>query len=52
MSEYSCTGPGANSLERVKWAKKVSEGEAKQLADISFIDDEGWVKRAFKVFTP
>lgn len=50
MSELNSQGPGANSEERVKWAKKMSEKEATRLASTSFIDDEGWVKIAFQIF--
>ncbi|KAH6786779.1 hypothetical protein C2S52_006331 [Perilla frutescens var. hirtella] len=50
LSEYNSRGPGGNSSERVKWAKKMTEEEAKQLASISFIDNEGWLNKAFNIF--
>ena len=30
FAEYNSTGPGANSLERVKWSKQLTEEEAKK----------------------
>ncbi|KAH6786782.1 Pectin lyase-like superfamily protein [Perilla frutescens var. hirtella] len=49
LSEYNCSGPGANSSGRVAWEKKLSEGEVNQLTNISFIDNEGWVKIALNI---
>ncbi|KAH6786781.1 hypothetical protein C2S52_006333 [Perilla frutescens var. hirtella] len=42
-------GPGANSSGRVAWEKKLSKGEVNQLTNISFIDNEGWVKIALNI---
>lgn len=49
MGEYSCSGPGANNSKRVEWAKKMSEKEAKQLASITFIDEEGWLNQPLTI---
>ena len=49
MAEYNCRGPGANTSGRVKWEPKLQVMEANRLTDISFIDDQGWVKKAFKI---
>lgn len=51
LSEYNSHGSGAERGERVKWAKKLSEGEVKQFASISFIDDQGWVNQAVNIFS-
>lgn len=49
LSEYKCWGPGSQSSKRVGWAKKLSDVEAKKLASISFVDEEGWINRAFEI---
>lgn len=43
--EERCRGLGSDTSRRVKWVKKLSEREVKQFTKISFIDDEGWVRR-------
>ncbi|KAF9605479.1 hypothetical protein IFM89_017498 [Coptis chinensis] len=42
-AEFNCTGIGSETAGRVKWEKVVSQKDADQLADISFIDQEGWL---------
>lgn len=51
MSEYNSRGAGAKSSERVKWSKKMSEGEAKKFASVSFIDTEGWITQALSIIS-
>ncbi|KAL1561614.1 pectinesterase [Salvia divinorum] len=48
LSEYNCRGPGSTNSRRVRWAKKLSAKVANKLATITFIDNRGWVKQAFK----
>ncbi|KAI3900399.1 hypothetical protein MKW92_028245 [Papaver armeniacum] len=42
-AEYMCTGPGANLQGRVKFAKKLTDAEAKPLLDPSYIDAAKWL---------
>ncbi|KAL1536189.1 pectinesterase [Salvia divinorum] len=49
MAEYNCRGPGANRSGRVTWESNLPAREVKRLTSISFIDNHGWVKNAFKI---
>ncbi|KAF9623099.1 hypothetical protein IFM89_036543 [Coptis chinensis] len=42
-AEFNSTGIGSETAGRVKWEKVVSQKDADQLADINFIDQEGWL---------
>ncbi|XP_073111186.1 putative pectinesterase 10 [Elaeis guineensis] len=41
--ESSCSGPGSNTSQRVKWMKELSPDELKKFTDMSYIDREGWI---------
>ncbi|KAF9605480.1 hypothetical protein IFM89_017499 [Coptis chinensis] len=43
-AEHECSGSGSNRSKRVSWIKELSDKDAAQLADISFIDQEGWLR--------
>ncbi|EYU32660.1 hypothetical protein ABFS82_14G034600 [Erythranthe guttata] len=45
FAEHNCRGLGSNTSKRVKWAKKLSEGEVEQLTRMSYIDNEGWMSK-------
>ncbi|XP_022979848.1 probable pectinesterase 67 [Cucurbita maxima] len=42
-SEYDCHGPGAEKGNRAPWAKQLTEKEAAQFMDISFIEGADWL---------
>ncbi|KAI3913591.1 hypothetical protein MKW92_043247 [Papaver armeniacum] len=42
-AEYMCTGPGANLQGRVKFAKKLTDAEAKPYMDLNFIGAAKWL---------
>lgn len=44
FSEVDCSGPGSNTSQRVKWAKKLSGHDIKYLTSVSsFINQDGWL---------
>ncbi|XP_022138633.1 probable pectinesterase 29 [Momordica charantia] len=43
-AEYGCYGPGSDMSHRVKWEKKLSSEEIRQLTSMSFVDTEGWLQ--------
>ncbi|KAL5848591.1 hypothetical protein ACOSQ4_006604 [Xanthoceras sorbifolium] len=45
FAEHGCYGPGSDTSDRVRWEKKLSSDEVKQLTSISFIDNEGWLQK-------
>ncbi|KAI3738230.1 hypothetical protein L2E82_28253 [Cichorium intybus] len=44
FGEYECTGPGAISLLRVKYAKKLTLKEASPFMNISYVDGSTWIR--------
>ncbi|MCL7038593.1 hypothetical protein MKW94_010865 [Papaver nudicaule] len=42
-AEYMCTGPGANLGSRVKFAKKLTDAEAKPYLDLNYINAAKWL---------
>src|SRR3982751_505545 len=43
FAEYNSSGPGANTVARVKWAHQLNEGEAKQFQVENFLKGrDGW----------
>ncbi|KAH6768376.1 Pectin lyase-like superfamily protein [Perilla frutescens var. frutescens] len=53
FAEHGCRGKGSDSSRRVKWANKLSERKLEELRSISFIDNEGWMKKlAFNILSP
>eukprot|EP00250_Pteridium_aquilinum_P004231 c14457_g1_i1 orf=377-1345(-) len=48
--EYSCSGPGSNTLKRVPWVKQMKSEDAKQFLSYSFIDpQQSWLRVANSV---
>lgn len=43
FSEYNCYGPGADTLNRVTWERRLSRQEVKELTSMSFIDSAEWL---------
>lgn len=41
--EYKCSGPGSSSNKRVKYAKMLSDVEAKPFISLTFIQGTKWV---------
>ncbi|KAK4258292.1 hypothetical protein QN277_007753 [Acacia crassicarpa] len=45
FAEYGCFGPGSNTSQRVSWSKtNLDSMFVKQMANMSFIDSEGWLQ--------
>ncbi|XP_050220669.1 probable pectinesterase 29 [Mercurialis annua] len=45
FSEVSCSGPGSNTSERVKWEKNLPLDELNKLVNINtFINEDGWIE--------
>ncbi|KAH7352229.1 hypothetical protein KP509_19G035800 [Ceratopteris richardii] len=42
--EYQCSGPGANSKNRVAWSYQLTASQAAPFQTISFIDGSSWVQ--------
>ncbi|XP_061979686.1 probable pectinesterase 55 [Populus nigra] len=43
--EANCKGPGANTLNRVKWEKKLTIQQLSRFSKSSFIDQDGWLAK-------
>ncbi|EEF39358.1 probable pectinesterase 67 [Ricinus communis] len=43
QAEYKCHGPGADTTDRVEWAKQLTEAEAEPFMSIDFIDGQQWL---------
>ncbi|KAJ6925723.1 hypothetical protein NC651_010213 [Populus alba x Populus x berolinensis] len=43
--EANCKGPGANTLNRVKWEKKLTKQQLNGFSKSSFIDQDGWLAK-------
>jgi len=43
--EANCKGPGANTLNRVKWEKKLTIQQLSRFSKSSFIDQDGWLTK-------
>ncbi|EOA22536.1 hypothetical protein CARUB_v10003190mg [Capsella rubella] len=44
FAEYGCFGSGSKTGGRVQWVKKLSGSAVQSLADLSFINRDGWVE--------
>ncbi|KAJ4976169.1 hypothetical protein NE237_001275 [Protea cynaroides] len=44
-AEALCYGSGSNTSERVSWEKKLSGSQVRDLTQLSFIDQEGWIEK-------
>ncbi|KAI9080654.1 hypothetical protein K1719_037411 [Acacia pycnantha] len=45
FAEYGCFGPGSNTSQRVSWSmNKLDSMFVEQMANMSFIDSEGWLQ--------
>ncbi|KAK4263217.1 hypothetical protein QN277_028662 [Acacia crassicarpa] len=45
FAEYECFGPGSNTSQRVSWSKNNLDSMfVEQMANLSFIDSEGWLQ--------
>ncbi|KAI5080892.1 hypothetical protein GOP47_0004075 [Adiantum capillus-veneris] len=42
--EYQCSGPGANSKDRVTWSYQLSAEQAAPFQTLDFVDGEAWVE--------
>ncbi|KAL2467094.1 putative pectinesterase 55 [Abeliophyllum distichum] len=42
--EHECRGSGYDMSKRVEWVKKLSPQELQAFTNISYIDNEGWIK--------
>ncbi|XP_019177475.1 PREDICTED: probable pectinesterase 53 [Ipomoea nil] len=42
--QFKCSGPGAGHGGRVRWARELTEEEARPFISLSFIDGDEWVK--------
>lgn len=49
FGEYNNKGPGANFDNRAKFAKKLSDGAAKQFISLGFIEASTWLLPPVKV---
>lgn len=45
FSEENCKGIGSNTTKRVSWITKLSKQELQKLTSLSFIDNDGWIKK-------
>ncbi|XP_057467492.1 probable pectinesterase 29 [Actinidia eriantha] len=45
FAEHECYGVGSNTSMRVKWEAKLSQNMLSWLTSITFIDNEGWIRR-------
>ncbi|CAN1185458.1 Probable pectinesterase 67 [Linum perenne] len=43
QAEYKCYGPGAETNQRVPWAKQLTENEAEPFMSVDFIDGKDWL---------
>ncbi|XP_030935929.1 probable pectinesterase 48 [Quercus lobata] len=43
FAEYKCTGPGADPAKRAKFAKQLSDAEAKPFLSLGFIKGSSWL---------
>lgn len=41
--QYECSGPGANTAGRVKWALNLTAAQAEPFETVNFIDGESWL---------
>ncbi|XP_021805480.1 probable pectinesterase 29 [Prunus avium] len=42
-AEHGCYGPGADTLKRVEWEKKLNADTVRELTSLNFIDTDGWL---------
>ncbi|XP_076896862.1 putative pectinesterase 29 [Bidens hawaiensis] len=45
FAEDECRGEGSGTSQRVYWESKLSKEEIRRLTSMSYIDDEGWMKK-------
>ncbi|MQM19674.1 hypothetical protein Taro_052682 [Colocasia esculenta] len=45
FAEKDCRGPGSDRSGRVKWAKNFTDQEIQRYTSMSFIDQDGWLRR-------
>lgn len=43
--QYQCSGPGSNLANRVPWSHELSDGEASQFMQLSWIDGAKWLQQ-------
>ncbi|KAJ4977111.1 hypothetical protein NE237_002217 [Protea cynaroides] len=44
-AESRCFGVGSDTSKRVPWEKKLSDSQLRDLTELSFIDQEGWIEK-------
>ncbi|KAK9161754.1 hypothetical protein Syun_008095 [Stephania yunnanensis] len=44
-AEIDCYGPGANTSQRVKWEKQLTQQQANELLGNGFINSDGWLQQ-------
>lgn len=42
--QYQCSGPGSDASQRVKWSHELSDGEAQNFLQLSWIDGQAWLQ--------
>jgi len=42
-AEVDCSGPGADTSERVPWMKKLDDNQLEKYSREAFIDQDGWI---------
>jgi pectinesterase len=42
--QYKCSGPGSNAAQRVQWSHELSDSEAQQFLQLSWIDGQSWLQ--------